>query len=266
MAPPRGKGGRPRGAQSRGERTQRGGRSQSRGRGGGATANSSSIAPTDINTPMLDADNAQEPSQNPNQAITTQTSDSVGASELHGHTPMNSLHIEASRKRKASIGAASDGQLTKKSKEHQDALQGRADLPDEQVSHDHATDKFSASAEDSTPSALPETTSPPCFHGQRGHLSTGVNQLSDRQGQPGVNKSRGELDTSLPPISNHNEIFRDLAMRAIDLLGLRNVVQHFERRPLRVATVCSGTDAPLWGLLQLNQGNNDVLIYERCCN
>ncbi|KAK5116911.1 hypothetical protein LTR62_006632 [Meristemomyces frigidus] len=52
------------------------------------------------------------------------------------------------------------------------------------------------------------------------------------------------LDTSLPPMSDISEIFADLTQHALRL-GLRKTLAHLDGKPLRLATFCSGTEAPL---------------------
>ncbi|KAJ6110097.1 C-5 cytosine methyltransferase [Penicillium sp. IBT 16267x] len=58
---------------------------------------------------------------------------------------------------------------------------------------------------------------------------------------------------NLPPMSNLEEIFTDLAQKAMGL-GLERVLQRLDGRPLRVATVCSGTESPLLALEMIQKG------------
>lgn len=55
------------------------------------------------------------------------------------------------------------------------------------------------------------------------------------------------LRLDLPPLSNVADIFRDLTERAIPK-GLDKALQHLQGTPLRVATMCSGTESPLLAL------------------
>jgi site-specific DNA-cytosine methylase/superfamily II DNA or RNA helicase len=55
------------------------------------------------------------------------------------------------------------------------------------------------------------------------------------------------LDPGLPPLSSIDDIFRDITTKALDL-GLREALQKLNRQPLRVATMCSGTESPLLAL------------------
>ena len=61
----------------------------------------------------------------------------------------------------------------------------------------------------------------------------------------GKGKPKG-LDTSLPPLSDINSIFRDITAQALTM-GLREALASFPQ-PLRVATMCSGTESPLLAL------------------
>jgi hypothetical protein len=60
-----------------------------------------------------------------------------------------------------------------------------------------------------------------------------------------VNKAY--LDESLPPMHELEEIFKDLSKKALSL-GFAAVIDCLAGRPLRVATVCSGTESPLLAL------------------
>lgn len=58
---------------------------------------------------------------------------------------------------------------------------------------------------------------------------------------------RTRLAEGLPPIHDLDEMFRLITSRALEL-GLGEALEHLGRRPLRVATVCSGTESPLLAL------------------
>ncbi|KAF2173847.1 hypothetical protein M409DRAFT_62084 [Zasmidium cellare ATCC 36951] len=65
-----------------------------------------------------------------------------------------------------------------------------------------------------------------------------------------VNLLRGSkgLDLSLPPVSSIQDIFQDLTSKA-NAHGLDQAIEHLRKsRPLRVATMCSGTESPLLAL------------------
>lgn len=55
------------------------------------------------------------------------------------------------------------------------------------------------------------------------------------------------LDESLPPLNRIDDIFLDLTTKALDK-GLDKCLQHLDGQPLRVATMCSGTESPLLAL------------------
>ena len=55
------------------------------------------------------------------------------------------------------------------------------------------------------------------------------------------------IDLSLPPISAIDDIFLDITTRALQF-DLSKAIKHLGQRPLRVATMCSGTEAPLLSL------------------
>ncbi|KAF2772471.1 hypothetical protein EJ03DRAFT_324490 [Teratosphaeria nubilosa] len=52
------------------------------------------------------------------------------------------------------------------------------------------------------------------------------------------------LDHSLPPLHEIDEIFVDMTERALKM-GLGRATTHLKARPLRVATMCSGTESPI---------------------
>ena len=52
------------------------------------------------------------------------------------------------------------------------------------------------------------------------------------------------LDTSLPPLYQIDDIFADITKKAVKL-DLEKVLEHLGNRPLRIATMCSGTESPL---------------------
>jgi hypothetical protein len=68
---------------------------------------------------------------------------------------------------------------------------------------------------------------------------------------PGVRVKRG-LDLTLPPMSSMPEIFDDLAKKA-HANGFGDVLNRLGSRPLRVATMCSGTESPLLALKMLSE-------------
>lgn len=63
----------------------------------------------------------------------------------------------------------------------------------------------------------------------------------------GKKSARTLLARGLPPMSGLGDIYKDMTERAMDL-GLDGVLAHLGERPLRVVTVCSGTESPLLAL------------------
>ncbi|KAJ5605517.1 C-5 cytosine methyltransferase [Penicillium lagena] len=61
------------------------------------------------------------------------------------------------------------------------------------------------------------------------------------------------LARNLPPMHELKDIFNDLAENAIKQ-GLAAVLNHLAGRPLRVATMCSGTESPLLALEMIQNG------------
>lgn len=58
---------------------------------------------------------------------------------------------------------------------------------------------------------------------------------------------RKALDRSAPPIVRIDEIFDDIAVKA-QANGIEKFLDHIGSRPLKVATLCSGTESPLLAL------------------
>ena len=64
-------------------------------------------------------------------------------------------------------------------------------------------------------------------------------------------KDRGRPeDSHLPPLSNIDEIFRDIVKSNPDL---KDVASAVDGRRLRVATMCSGTESPLLAMTMISQ-------------
>lgn len=67
------------------------------------------------------------------------------------------------------------------------------------------------------------------------------------------------LASDLPPLHTLTEIFADMASNALKL-GFGHVLSRLGSRPLRVATMCSGTEAPLLALELIQTGKCSVLF------
>ena len=63
----------------------------------------------------------------------------------------------------------------------------------------------------------------------------------------GKKSARTLLARGLPPMSRLGDIYKDMTERAMDL-GLDGFLAHLGESPLRVVTVCSGTESPLLAL------------------
>ena len=58
----------------------------------------------------------------------------------------------------------------------------------------------------------------------------------------------------LAPLSQLGDIYEDMAKRALEA-GLGNVLDQLDGRPIKVATLCSGTESPLLALDEIGSGN-----------
>ncbi|CEL01085.1 hypothetical protein ASPCAL00677 [Aspergillus calidoustus] len=74
-----------------------------------------------------------------------------------------------------------------------------------------------------------------------------VPEIARSQPYSGAMRARTQLALSLPPLYKLSDIYKSLADKAINL-GLDEVLEYLGERPLRVVTVCSGTEAPLLAL------------------
>jgi site-specific DNA-cytosine methylase len=67
-----------------------------------------------------------------------------------------------------------------------------------------------------------------------------------------LGSSRRDLDLDLPPIDNVRDIFSDITSKAVRA-GLDTAMQQLGNRPIRIATMCSGTESPLLALKLVQQ-------------
>jgi len=63
------------------------------------------------------------------------------------------------------------------------------------------------------------------------------------------------IDLSLPPLSNIQDCMFDMTAKAVNL-GLCEALQSLGERPIRVATMCSGTESPLLALDEISKGQS----------
>lgn len=68
-----------------------------------------------------------------------------------------------------------------------------------------------------------------------------------------VDENARYLAMHLPPMHTLEEIFSDLVAKALSL-GFDKVLEHLGERPLRIATVCSGTESPILAMEMLQKG------------
>ncbi|KAL2829835.1 hypothetical protein BJY01DRAFT_261159 [Aspergillus pseudoustus] len=74
-----------------------------------------------------------------------------------------------------------------------------------------------------------------------------VPEIARSQPYSGPMRPRTQLALGLPPLYKLGDIYKSLTRSAINL-GIDDVLKHLGERPLRVVTVCSGTEAPLLAL------------------
>ena len=60
-----------------------------------------------------------------------------------------------------------------------------------------------------------------------------------------------QIDMSLPPLSDLNEIFHDLVSRAWEKLPAEEALQDLSGKEVHVATMCSGTESPLLAMYRM---------------
>ncbi|KZT54292.1 hypothetical protein CALCODRAFT_17501 [Calocera cornea HHB12733] len=75
--------------------------------------------------------------------------------------------------------------------------------------------------------------------------------IETQKGMPQIRPPQKAIDSSDPPISNINEMFRDIVRR---FEGFKKVLEFFnDKEALNVATMCSGTESPLLALKMLDE-------------
>ena len=78
-------------------------------------------------------------------------------------------------------------------------------------------------------------------------LSDDIPEVVRSRPYVGKKSTRALLAHGLPPMSKLDDIYEDMTGRAMEL-GFERVLGHLGERPLRVVTVCSGTESPLLAL------------------
>lgn len=70
-----------------------------------------------------------------------------------------------------------------------------------------------------------------------------------------VDEKNRYLALNLPPMHSLEEIYSDFAAKAMSL-GFGEFLKHIGDRPLRVGTVCSGTESPIMAMELLQNGKS----------
>lgn len=77
----------------------------------------------------------------------------------------------------------------------------------------------------------------------------------------GKKSARTLLARGLPPMSDLENIYKDMTGRAMEL-GFGRVLEHLGERRLRVVTVCSGTESPVLALEMVQR--SELYFWEGC--
>lgn len=83
-------------------------------------------------------------------------------------------------------------------------------------------------------------------------------EIVHSQPYSGRKAARTQLALSLPPLYKLSDIYKSLTSKALEL-GLDDFLSHLGSRPLRVVTVCSGTESPLLALEMVQESMSFVL-------
>ena len=78
-----------------------------------------------------------------------------------------------------------------------------------------------------------------------------VTKESSQEPAGKTGEHKAGIDEDLPPMSDIKDIFKDLTKKSRDI-GFGKVLEHLgDKKKLRVGTMCSGTDGPVFGLLKV---------------
>lgn len=83
---------------------------------------------------------------------------------------------------------------------------------------------------------------------------------STMKDKSGNDRHKG-VNLDLPPISDLSGIFPDLSRKAMTMDGSENLQTHLHERVINVATMCSGTEAPLLALNMICSGEYTPNIF-----
>lgn len=78
-----------------------------------------------------------------------------------------------------------------------------------------------------------------------------------------VDENARYLAMHLRPMHTLEEIFSDLVAKALSL-GFDKVLEHLGERPLRIATVCSGTESPILAMEMVQKGKLSPFFTSLC--
>ncbi|KAK1060563.1 hypothetical protein LTR33_012888, partial [Friedmanniomyces endolithicus] len=100
--------------------------------------------------------------------------------------------------------------------------------------------------------------------GTKRSLVTGVTGNATTKAKSGMQNlnRRGTvkgLDLDLPPLSDTFQFFEDMTSKALTL-GLLEATKHLAGTPLRIATMCSGTESPLLALLMVQDALKEAEV------
>ena len=82
---------------------------------------------------------------------------------------------------------------------------------------------------------------------------TDMTELPGFAGHPADMLRENGLDASLAPMSSIFSIFNDLTQRAFEL-GFLDYLRAMKGRPVKIATMCSGTESPIFASRLIAEG------------
>lgn len=220
-----------------------------------ATQHRTALAQARSNTPVIHDENSQDNSRSSSRRPRRSTARQSYAQAIENDEEDMIIPIKSSRKENDRMADAPtldpdfeserSGQVSDSSEESEDEdCETKREVLDE--GYDSGVKITQRRASKNTKQSAPVNAS----------RASGVSKTGKRTGQTTatemlklLNREAGEpkgLDTGLPPLSAIDDIFRDVTAKALEL-GLKEILEA-TKRPLRVATICSGTESPLLAL------------------
>lgn len=89
-------------------------------------------------------------------------------------------------------------------------------------------------------------------------LDSDIPEVCRSQPYSGPRRQRTQLALGLPPLNKLEDIYKSLTARAIDL-KFDDFLSHLGSKPLRVVTMCSGTESPLLALEMVRRSKSSPL-------